>query len=422
MRVPAIGLFVHQRKNREQRQGRAALNPLIIVGLMLAASSLACGVEFPPPPTIYVLPSLTPSYTASITLTPSHTPTATNTSTPSRTSTPTRTRTATNTATFTPTFTDTPTVTFTPTATFTATYTPSNTPTPTFTHTPTPTLTPTATATATFTPTFTETPTPTITLTFTPVPTLTFTPLPSRTPTPAPPSIKRLSVTPQTAPPNAQVVVDWEADGDNVTLELITTTGIVLATQSVSPVGSQVYVLNPANGSSVVFKLTVRRRGQSVNSAVSASIVCDPPWFFNAAPASCPQLPAQPTTVFYQQLAGGYALYVTSLNQVFFLDYNRSLIAYNNVWSGGMMIPTPAGTPNPSPFIPTGEIGFAWRFNNWIDGRPIYLALGAGIAPAFSYVAQVQYGATLTDYYLTAPDGSVWWLQPGPRAWLPIGR
>ena len=91
-----------------------------------------------------------------------------------------------------PTFTPTPTATETPTATPTPTetHTPTFTPTPTQTATFTPTLTPTPEPTATYTPIPTDTPTPTYTTvptaTYTPtdVPTATSTPEPTRTPRP----------------------------------------------------------------------------------------------------------------------------------------------------------------------------------------------------------------------------------------------
>jgi len=96
------------------------------------------------------------------------------TPTPTSTATPTETPTSTPTPTDTPT--STPTPTDTPTSTPTATSTPTNTPTATSmpTNTPTPTLTNTATSTETPTPTPTDTPMPTAT--YTPMPTPTATP------------------------------------------------------------------------------------------------------------------------------------------------------------------------------------------------------------------------------------------------------
>jgi hypothetical protein len=133
---------------------------------------------------------LVPTQTPTATATPTHTPTATPTDTPTETPTDTPTATPTDTPTATPT--DTPTATPTDTPTATPTDTPSATPTgtPTATPTDTPTATPTdtPTATPTDTPTATPTDTPTETPTDTPTatPTDTSTATPTNTPTTSP--------------------------------------------------------------------------------------------------------------------------------------------------------------------------------------------------------------------------------------------
>lgn len=112
----------------------------------------------------YPTPTITPTFTATLTPTPSWTPTFT--PTPTRTRTPTRTPTPTSTATDTPTPSDTATPTPLPpthTPTASATLIPTATPAPTSTHTPAPSATPSAapTASPTVAPSSTATPTPT---------------------------------------------------------------------------------------------------------------------------------------------------------------------------------------------------------------------------------------------------------------------
>ena len=116
----------------------------------------------------YPTPTITPTFTATLTPTPSWTPTFTATQTPTRTRTPTRTPTPT--ATDTPTPSATATATLTPltathTPTASATLIPTATPAPTATHTPAPSETPMAapTASPTVAPSSTATPTPTAT-------------------------------------------------------------------------------------------------------------------------------------------------------------------------------------------------------------------------------------------------------------------
>jgi hypothetical protein len=97
------------------------------------------------------------------------------------------------------------------------------------------------------------------------------------------------------------------------------------------------------------------------------------------------------------------------------------LATFVNTWTGGIPIPAPVSPINPSYILPTGEIGFAWRLNFWVDGRPIYDALGAGIAPVLYHNATLQYGATQSDIYLTLPTGQVVWLQTATGTWTPLG-
>ena len=195
-------------------------------------------------------PTPTPTYTPSITPTPSNTPTPTAT----HTFTPVPTNTYTPTATATPTSTATPTETPTPSKTPTWSPTPSDTPTitPTPSDTPTPTNTATATATSTRTPTNTRTWTPTPTNTRTPTATPTITP--TRTPTNTPtisPEVTRLGASADTT------LLEWasilnlgthsrllvQSEGSLVSLLKFDVSGI----SSVSKATLRVYVLSRSN-------------------------------------------------------------------------------------------------------------------------------------------------------------------------------
>lgn len=384
------------------------MRALLLVILALGAASLACGVQLPPPPTSAVLPSVTPSLTPSDTAVPSATLPPTWTPIPSATPSFTFTPTPTNTLTFTPTFTPTSTATFTPTRTFTATHT--------FTPTFTPTNTPTFTRTPTFTPTFTFTPTatPTNTATFTLAPTLT------PTFTPGPPAVTSLTVSPATAASGTPVTVSWSAVGESATLEIVTTTGVVLMTENVPIIGQRIYTLDQANGRAIVFKITARRGQQTAVDSISAVITCNPTWFFAAAPANCPLQAAQQGQFLYQQFERGYAIFVSNLNQVYFLSFDRRVLAYPSVWSPGVPQPAPVNPITPPLIEPNAQIGYIWRVYPWVDGRPIYDAFGAATTPAIPYFGSVQTGA-LNDVYLSIPTGGVYWLQIGTALWFPIG-
>ncbi|MXZ03487.1 MAG: fibronectin type III domain-containing protein [Chloroflexi bacterium] len=183
----------------------------------------------PPRPTY--TPTLTPSPTFAPTDTPEPEPTFTPTHSP--TATPTNTATLSPTATPTDTATPSPTSTLTPTATLVPTATPTDTPTPSPTATPTPvptpTLIPTATPADTPTPSPTPTPTPTETPAATPTvastsePTATFSPTPSPTPTATPtPSgdVNRPTHIAATTGGDGEIHVSWIPPTGDVDLDI----------------------------------------------------------------------------------------------------------------------------------------------------------------------------------------------------------
>ncbi|MFE4710754.1 collagen binding domain-containing protein [Paenibacillus sp. NPDC056722] len=149
-----------------------------------------------PTPTVAPTPTPTVAPTPTPTVAPTPTPTVAPTPTPTVAPTPTPTVTPTPTPTVAPTPTPTPVATPTPTPTPVATPTPTPTPVATPTPTPTPVATPTPTPTPVATPTPTPTPVATPTPTPTPVATPTPTPTPVATPTPTPTPVATPTPTP----------------------------------------------------------------------------------------------------------------------------------------------------------------------------------------------------------------------------------
>jgi hypothetical protein len=174
--------------NQASISGQISGNPPQVIQSNITNFNLVCGTPtFTPTVSATPTITITRTPTSTSTATPTQTDTATGTDTPTATPTQTDTATSSNTPTPTPTYTDTPTYTSTSTATpsstqtVTATNTDTRTDTPTVTPTYTQTVTATDTATATATPTRTDTPTSTSTITLGLTPTFTVTP--SATPT-----------------------------------------------------------------------------------------------------------------------------------------------------------------------------------------------------------------------------------------------
>lgn len=219
-------------------------------------------------PTLFILPSLTPSHTPTDTPPPTATPLATSTPLP-------------------------------PTATFTVS--PTNTPTATRTSTPTVALATTiAPLAATNTPQFTSTPT--------------------ATPTGTGLQIISFTASTPTAPIGSSVILRWEAVGDSARIDELNAQGIVLRQQPVPLAGEQAFIIPNIAGASIIYRLTVVRGTQERSEIVSialTAVTCPTPWFFpNPPPAlGCPTGPAETGPGAFQPFEQGVMIYVNVNNR-----------------------------------------------------------------------------------------------------------
>ncbi|MEO8610834.1 MAG: hypothetical protein ABI690_23255 [Chloroflexota bacterium] len=326
-------------------------------------------------PTVYVLPSETPTNTP--TLTPTPTATSTETSTP----------TATNT------LTPTNTVTFTPSATFTAT----------------------VTATSTITPTFTVTPT----FTFTP----TFTPLPA-TATPNAPQILSFAASATTVQANSSVTLTWNAIADTARIDQLNQQGAVVQSFTVVPIG-QLPVTVPGNtGKVVVYRLAVQRNGQEVTLSVPVTIQCSTSWFFGdqyaPANAACPSGPSAIASGRFQSFERGYMVYVAANN----LNTLYGMVNQDNRFIGSIVTWDQTTSYNCAGSAPSGKFPplavFDWAYCN--TNAPIGSwsnALGWGTSDINKDQRTIQYETGNTVFYVDAPVG-VFRLDSGTGTWTKV--
>lgn len=356
----------------EKQRGWLVFVVLPLIGFALSACNPP---PTPPLPTIGVIPSST------ITLTPSKTYTIT----PSVTFTPSKTATPTSTITLTPSKTDTP------TSTPTITDTPTDTPTETFTPTDTPTITDTPTA--TFTRTATATPTA------------------SRTPTATVmPTILLFSADPQNVTVGNTVTVRWNADADNVKLELLSQGNALVDSVTVPVQGTKVYTPQTVNGAVQILRLTAVKGGKSTVATLSIAVQCPQPWFFSPPPQvnGCPQ--AQQAGAFtFEGFQSGLAYFVPNNNTVYFMTSGGQVMAITNTWN--VSIPMPALTP-PSGLTepPAGPIGYMWFISTWFDGRRVQDAMGWATDQPTNYGTGVLQIGPSGELYLRASSGAVYLL------------
>ncbi len=327
------------------------------------------------------------------------------------------------------------TVTFTPTTTLTPSDTPTPRPTFTFTSTPTPitpTLTPSNTPPPSETPTITLTPSNTASLTLPPTntftPTFTFTPRPTRTPRPPTltftptvmPVITEFRSDLNIVPSGGQTVLYWQADADQITLELVTANGTVVSSDKVDPKGQRPVLVTTNLGLSVIYRLTAKRGKNTVTRQLTITVQCPQNWFFTPAPGECATQPPIQTGIKFQQLERGVAFYVPTSNNVYLLHNGDNRVnAYLNDWN---FAPLPVYPPPGTLIQPTVEIGYVWLNKRWSDGATLDGVMGWATAVQQVYNGTIQQGTVNSDLYIKGPNGQVYKLAlAGTGTWSVVG-
>lgn len=350
----------------------------VILILIAALSTAACA---PQPqqvgelPTVFVLPSLTPSHTP----TETHTPTAT--STASATPTPTLTPTATSTAT--PTATNTPTATFTPslTATLNATV-----------------AAPTATQSSNVTPS---------------------------TPTVEGLAINAFTASAPTASVGGTITLTWQAIGDQARIETVNPQGIVISQADVALTGTLPVVVPSVQGTSVIYRLVVLKGGQERSQIVTVglTLVCPIPWFFGTAiPAlGCPVAPAETGAGAFQAFEQGVMFYVNANNRnTIYALANQGAVGgivqqntYQTVlngWNGS----TDHCTETPPAGFVKPEQQFNWMAcANFGPAGTWRNTVGWGLSPIQVTTVSIQFGLNGV-FVLSAPTGVIYSFTPIP--------
>lgn len=347
----------------------------IVLVLSTIALLAACEETLPESgalPTLMVLPSLTPTETAS------HTPPPTETFTPEATSTPTHT--------------------LTPSATFTTT----NTPTLTRTHTPTRTPQPTATATASQTLT------------------------PEVQPTGAFPVITSFSASSTDVAGGGQLILRWQGEGDEAQIDQQDANGVVQQTTPVQVSGELSVTVPNTQAGKIFYRLVVRRGVQEITQTVEirVQVQCSINWFFgNEFVANenvgCPPAASQQVVGAYQPFESGFMvnLNIDAQNLIYAVvrapgknsqyvgDQYGSTV---NRWDGASNSCT--GVPPAGTLLPIQQFGWmaCTQFalgGFWIDG------IGYATA-SIDFNARTVQRANDGTLFIDAPDGTIYRLNP----------
>jgi hypothetical protein len=295
-----------------------------------------------------------------------------------------------------------PTATETPVATITQT--PTNTLVPSF--TPSPTLTPTLSRTPTNTPIPSVTPTKTITPlpTATHTPTATITPIPTRTPDPL--SITVYQSDKQTPTYGEVVRLRWETNGETARIERLDSTGAVVETLAIEPIGSLQTTL-PTEGAIVIYRLVATRGTEEVRSSISFSFqaVCTQTWFFNVTTdIGCPLSPPTGGQFTYQQFEQGFMFRLRSVG----IDRVCGVQNSNNIATCFPYLgytSTPTVTPIPNRFAPGDSFKNAFYVQLAIGGF-WYNQIGWGTSQEITSSAQTQ-TSDRGIMYIQTPQGII---------------
>jgi hypothetical protein len=356
-------------------QLRKCIAPAILAVGILTGCQLVLDQQVGELPTLAVLPSLTPSATATITPSATATLTLTSTATVTASTTPSRTPTVTSTATLTPSATATATVTSSPTSTSTATRTPTS----TRTSTPRP---PTATA------TFTLTPTPDL------------------------PIIQQFQASAASAQAGTAFQIIYAAlNADSVRIEQLNPQGAIIQSFPSALSGVLPVLAQTTTGRVAFYRMVASKAGVEVAQTLTVIITCPIPWFFGdlSGPADigCPQALGAAAAGAYQTFERGQMIYVSAngLNRIYGLQNDGSrYIVYVNGWDGTTINSNPAP---PGLFIP--EQMFNWAYYN--TNAPIGAwnpQVGWAIGAIDTSPRTIQFEANSTRFYIDVPGGAVY--------------
>lgn len=313
------------------------------------------------------------------------------------------------------------------------TLTPSDTPSATFTPSPEPptaTPQPTATFTATSTPTRTLTPTIAATATFTLAPaTLTPTPTDDLDPDALAPRIIRFVASSLSAAAGSQVTLTWEVIGEEVRLEQLDQTGTVVNATPLELAGSIQVVIPTGQGNQVNYRLVVFGGEVELTQVVTVNIAlsCAINWFFGnefvPPNAGCPTGAAESGPGAFQTFQGGVMIYVNANNRNTVYALANQGAANNqvtqNLYSAttvnwditldtcGGRVP-PAGLFLPAQMFNNMACGFFGPAGFWID------TVGFATGPIDTSNRTIQFEQS-GAFYIDSPIGRVYRFTPiGP--------
>jgi hypothetical protein len=141
--------------------------------------------------------------------------------------------------------------------------------------------------------------------------------------------------------PNTQIVLRWQAEGESVRIEVLTSSGALIQTIPVQPSGELSVVVPADQGPLVTYRLVATRGGQSVNAPLGVQVTCSISWFFGnqVAPAGlgCPSEESDSDDGDFQEFERGVMIYVTAddEDEVFVLvDEDNRYFVYEDDWDG----------------------------------------------------------------------------------------
>lgn len=224
---------------------------------------------------------------------------------------------------------------------------------------------------------------------------------------------------------DGEVTLEWATSAASVSLTRLTATGVILQVIPVPGTGSQKFKIGSEYGSAAVFRLSAERGGKKITQDVIVNITCPIVWFFRPEPEQCPNQPAQFAQMQFQVFERGYIIYVGSPNErVYVLEFTTvRAAAYPNSWATGAIFPTP-NVPTPvSGITAVAQIGYIWATQPWLDGRPVFAAVGNPVSGVATYQGTFQQGLVASQFYVRGPDTTVYFLDlAGQTSWKPIGQ
>jgi hypothetical protein len=223
--------------------------------------------------------------------------------------------------------------------------------------------------------------------------------------------------------PGQAVTLTWSASGQAFTIYRLNAQHQLADFVTVGPSGSVALGTPLEQRNYVDFVLYATAGGATVQSVVTAAILCPDSWFFAPGPGGCPASAPHFTAMQAQHFQHGQMLWTQYNDRITVLFSDATQPAWDtlsNAWFSGQPESDPSLIPPPGYYQPVRGFGVAWRTGYVSPSQVLRDRLGWATDQEFSVPGAAFQCDSAPKYnrcFISAPGGLVYLLLPERSGW-----